>query len=284
MAKIRFMSQNQWNVTKNLENWEAMGLDCSAQCRMKGHADVFETLMPDIIGGQEVNWEMQKYLKLYCLEKNIHYASIWGHFTPIFYRTDKFEVVDSDYIYYPETMEGYEGCFNDVLSKSCNLAVFRDKRDGKVFIFANTHLWWKNGSNPDCSWYLRGSDEVRALQVKMANEMITRYQKKYGGCPIIFVGDMNSDYNGTAIRCALEECGFSHAHDVAVEFVDETAGYNGCGKQGPGHWKSSGFESAIDHILVRDIPDGAVRTFNRYSPDFYLCISDHSPVIADIEL
>ena len=70
----------------------------------------------------------------------------------------------------------------------------------------------------------------------------------------------------------------------AVDYVDETSGYNGCGKGGPGKWLTEGFEWAIDHILVRDMPEGAVRTFDRYSPDFYLYLSDHSPIIADIEI
>jgi len=284
MSKIRFMSQNQWNVTKNVEAWEAMGLDCSAQTRMKGHVDILETLMPDIVGGQEVNSDMQRFLRLYCLDRKLPYTIIWGNYTPIIYRADKFELIDSDYICYPEKMEGYEGCFNDVLSKSCNLGVFRDKSDGKVFIFANTHLWWKNGTNPASSSYQLGSDEARVFQTKLAIDMINSYQKKYGGCPIVFVGDMNSGYRAPAIQHALGEGGFSHAHDVAVEHVDETSGYNGCGKQGPGKWFTEGFEWAIDHILVRDMPEGAVRTFDRYSPDFYLYLSDHSPIISDIVL
>ena len=35
---------------------------------------------------------------------------------------------------------------------------------------------------------------------------------------------------------------------------------------------------------ARELPEGAVKRFERYSPDFYLYLSDHSPIIADIEL
>ena len=122
------------------------------------------------------------------------------------------------------------------------------------------------------------------MQVQLADQMIRKYQAKYGNCPVVFVGDMNAKYRAPALCWALGEGGYSHAHDVATDFVDETSGYNGCGPNSPGKWDTRGFEHAIDHILVRDLPEGAVKRFERYSPDFYLYLSDHSPIIADIEL
>jgi hypothetical protein len=67
-------------------------------------------------------------------EVGLNYAVHWVRYTAIFYRPEVFEVVDSDYILYPETMEGYEGSFNDVRSKSLNLAVLRVKETGKLLI------------------------------------------------------------------------------------------------------------------------------------------------------
>ena len=284
MGKIRIVSQNQWNKTPNLEAWESMGLDCSAKVRMKGHVKILGELLPDILGGQEVNSDMQKFLKLYSIDEGLSYTMIWGNFTPIIYRADKLELLDSEYLCYPEAVECYEGCFNDVLSKSCNLGVFKDKSDGKIFIFATTHLWWKNGSNPESRCYQRGSDEVRVMQAQMADKLIRKYQEKYGNCPAIFVGDMNAGYDSTVVRWVLGEGGYSHAHDIATDYVDETSGYNGCGPSGPGTWDTRGFKTAIDHIFVRDMPEGAVRRFDRYTPDAYLYLSDHAPIIADIEL
>ena len=284
MGKIRLISQNQWSYINNNETWEKLGLDCSAKVRMKGHVQILGELLPDVLGAQEVNVDMQRLLKFYSMEAKLNYTLVWGGGTPVIYRPDRLVLVDSEYLCYPEKVEGYEGCFNNSLSKSCNLCVFRDKSDGKVFIFANTHLWWKNGTNPELSWYQRGSDEVRTMQIQLADQMIGKYQAKYGNCPVIFVGDMNASYRAPAIRWALEEGGYSHAHDVATDYVDETSGYNGCGPGAPGKWRTGGFETAIDHILVRDLPEGAVKRFDRYSPDFYLYLSDHSPIIADIEL
>ena len=149
MSTLRLMSQNQWNRTDNHPYWEEKGLDCSSEVRMKGHTKVFKEIMPDIIGGQEVNKDMQLDLRFYCLEEGLPYTLIWGNMTPIIYRADKLELLDTEYILYPEEVEGFEGSFCDAKSKSANLGVFRDKESGKVFIFLTTHLWWKNGQDPD---------------------------------------------------------------------------------------------------------------------------------------
>lgn len=284
MSKLRLMSQNQWNYVDNLPNWKEQGLDCSAEVRMKGHVRVIKELMPDIIGGQEVNMHMQMYLKFYCMEEGLPYTQIWGHYTPLIYRADKLELLDTEYLIYPEYVEGFEGTFNDVRSKSCNVGVFRTKEDGKVFIFATTHLWYKNGHDPKDSAYQAGSDEVRRLQIKMALDMIGKYQQKYKNCPVIFVGDMNAEYESPAITYALQEGGFRHAHNVAAEYAHEGTGYNGCGLSGPGIWTDLPFQNAIDHILVKDVPEGSIRRFERYTPDYYLVLSDHAPVYIDVEL
>ena len=277
MSNIRLMSQNQWNCTGNLPAWEELGLDCSAAVRMKGHAKILGGLLPDILGGQEVNMHMQYYLKLYCMEMGLPYTMIWGNMTPIVYRADKLELIDADYLLYPEQVEGYEGSFNDVKSKSCNIGVFRTKEDGKVFVFATTHLWWMSSKAQP------GSSEVRRLQLAMASDRIAEYQKKYGGCPAVLVGDLNAGYHAQALRYAIDEAGWQHAHDAAVEYRHEGKGFNGCGGH-PGVWQDEPFEKALDHILVRDMPEGAVRRFDRYCAEDYVYLSDHAPVIADLVL
>ena len=278
MSKLRLMTQNQWNYTQNNEAWEALGLDCSAEVRMKGHVQIFKDLMPDIVGGQEVNINMQMFLKFYCMEEGLPYTQIWGNYTPLIYRADKFELLDTEYILYPETVEGFEGKFNDAKSKSLNLGVFRDKSSGRVFIFATTHLWWMGDHKRE------GSSEVRRRQVKQAIELLDKYQKKYEGCPIIFVGDMNARYDSPAIQYALNEGGYTHAYHLATDYRFEERGYNACGPKAPGTWQHTPFETAIDHILVKDVPDGAISRFDRYCPDYYLTLSDHAPAYIDIEL
>lgn len=281
---MRIVSQNQWNCTDNLSHWQAQGLDCSSKVRMKGHTQVIKTLLPDILGGQEVNKEMQLDLQIDLLEAGLHYTLIWGSMTPIFYRADKLELLDAEFYPYPEHLEGYDGICNDAKSKNANLAVFRDKESGKTFVFVTTHLWWKNGSDPSRRDYQAGSDQVRTWQLQAAMALVERYREKYDGCPAVILGDLNTRYHSEAIQYALHEGGYVHAHDVAVEYAHDGEGYNGCNVhyKGPGIWSSGSFEDAIDHILVKGFPADAVRRFDRYTPDDYVYLSDHAPVIADI--
>ncbi len=282
---LRLMSQNQWNYTNNNEVWEALRLDCSAEVRMKGHIQVFKDLMPDVMGGQEFNKDMQLYFGLYCQEEKLPYTLIWGNMTPIVYRADKLELLDTEYLLYPKKFRDYEGSFNDANSKACNMAVFREKASGKVFIFATTHLWWRNGTNPDYKFYQAGSDEARAYQLGLANEMIERYRARYGNCPVVLVGDMNARLGTPALTFALGEGGYAHAHDVATEYAHEGRGYCACTPRGPADkWLDGTPADAIDHILVKGLPEGAVKRFDRYTPEYYLKLSDHAPVYIDMEL
>ena len=279
MAKMRLMTQNLWVCFDNLAPWEELGLDCSAEVRMKANVQVFRDILPDVIGAQELRKDMQQYLMLACHEAGLAYTFIWAGDTPILYRAERFELLDTDFILYPEHIDGIEGSVNNNKTKSVGVAVFRDKQDGKIFVFATTHLWYKKETERP------GSDAARLWQIQKAIALIDKYQKKYNGCPAILVGDMNARYAAPNIQYALSEGGYSHAHDVATDFRHEGVGYNDCSRKGPGTaWREGPFENAIDHILVKDIGEGAISRFDRYCPDYYLTISDHAPAYIDIEL
>lgn len=285
MSKLRLMGQNQWNCTNNQEKWIEQGLDCSAETRMKGHIQVLKELMPDVIGGQEVNKDMQLYLMLYCQEEKLPYSLIWGNMTPIIYRADKLELLATEYLLYPKQFKDYEGTFNDGNSKACNLAVFRNKESGRIFIFVTTHLWWRNGNNPDYKYYQAGSNEARAYQLGLAVELINKYRAEYGDCPVVIAGDMNTGTGTPALDFIEQEAGYTHAHDLATDYRAEVSGYCSCGWNGPApKWWETPYTAADDHIYVKDMPEGAISRFDRYMPDYYLALSDHAPVYIDVEL
>ena len=284
--RIRLMTHNVWNKNFNSPEWEAKGEDCSATARVGGLLRVYRETMPDIIGGQEFSALMADLMKEGFAEAPVDYTLIWGRFTPILYRADKFELVDSAFGAYPEHMEGYEGIFNDAKSKSWNLGVFRIKESGKLFIFATTHLWWKKSPVDETSFgnnvYQAGSDEAREYQIATLAEKIRFYREKYD-CPAVLVGDLNTNYRSKAIKYLLDH-GFRHAHNIATEYADESIGYHDCFGWGyTTEYYSGPFEDAIDHILLIGEKDGAVKRFERYSPDYYFPISDHSPAFIDVE-
>ena len=285
-SRIRLMAHNVWNKDFNSPEWKDKGEDCSAPARVWGHLRVYREIMPDIIGGQEVSALMADLLKQGFEDENKNYALIWGRFTPIIYRADKFELLDSAFGTYPEKMENFEGCFNDSKSKSWNLGVFRIKENGKCFIFATTHLWWKKSpENAEAFGNTKvqaGSDEAREYQIALLTEKIQKYRAKYH-CPAVLVGDLNTDYNSKAAQYLLKS-GFHHAHDIAVEYAEENIGYHDCFPWGyTTQYYDSPFEKAIDHIFIIGENEGAVKRFERYSPDYYFPISDHSPAYIDVE-
>lgn len=278
--KLRLMSNNQWKCDKNYPEWEAKGMDCSPTVRERGFARLYAEKQPDVIGLQEVSGMMADKLVRYCREAGVHYALLWGKDTPIVYRPDKLELIDSDFALFPDEFPGHEGSFNNSKTKSWNLAVFRAKEDGKCFVFVSTHLWWKSG-NPASKNYQEGSDEARAYQLNLVMDAAEQYAAKYA-CPAMIVGDLNADYHSLAVSAALGR-GYVHAHDIATDYADEENGYHWCGRDGFVPYVPKPFETGIDHILLKGIPEGAVRRFERYTPDYYLPLSDHSPVFVDVE-
>lgn len=280
---LRLMTHNVWNRDENLPAWVENGEDCSAAARVGGLVQVYLDTRPDIIGGQEVSCLMADLLKEHCHSAGMEYTLIWGRFTPILYRADKLELLDSAFGTYPETIEGYEGSFNDVKSKAWNLGVFREKATGKVFIFATTHLWWKKeGSCELGRFYQPNSDAARAYQVELLTENIQKYREQYH-CPVVLVGDLNTGYCTKAVEKILSK-GYRHAKHIATDYAEERVGYHTCTNTGyeKTYWDVP-FEEAIDHIYLLDEPEGAVKRFERYSPEYYLPISDHSPAYIDVE-
>ena len=283
---LRIMTHNVWNRIDNAPAWEKNGEDCSAVARAPGHVRVYKETMPDLIGWQESTEPMLDAVLEGCRNEGIEYTAVWGRFTPILYRADKLELLDSRFITYPDNIDGYEGVFNDMRSKSANIAVFRVKESGKKFLFATTHLWWKRSDEKTKAErpeeYLLGSDEAREQQVKIIIDTMNEFLKRYD-VPAIILGDFNTQYNSKAIRYALDN-GFRHAHDIATEFSDDEMGYHLCFAWGyVKEYMTLGFAGALDHILVRGEKEGAVKRFERFSPEWYFPVSDHSAAFIDVE-
>ena len=278
---FRLMSNNQWRCDKNLPYWEERGLDCSAEHREKGFADFYARTMPDVIGLQEVSPLMLERLMIELQQRGLPFAAVWGRDTPTLYRTDKFELIDSAFLIYPRTIPGLEGEFNNSDTKSYSIAVFRTKEEGKIFTFMSTPLWWKS-DDPQGGHYQAGSGQARGWQMALAIDKLDEFAAQYK-CPQIIVGDLNTAYESEPIRTAFSR-GFSHAHDIATDHRDETNGMHPCGPEILGPYEPKPFKFGIDHILVRNAPEGFVINFRREMPESYLPLSDHAPIWADVVL
>lgn len=283
MTTLRLMSHNQWRCDNNQKAWEALGMDCSSAVREEGFARVYAETQPDIVGIQEISGKMTEDLMASLAARGLRYALLWGHDTPILYRPDKFELVDSTFALYPLACPGEEGEFNNSSTKSRTVAVFREKDSGKLFVFTSTHLWWMS-DDPAGKNYRRGSGAARVYQIGLAMDDIDAMRAAYGNCPAILVGDMNTPFDSPVIRAAFAR-GYRHAHDLATDYADSSRGHHACGPNGfsteehPG-----GFVKSIDHILIAGAAALHVRRFERYAPEYYMPLSDHAPVYIDAEI
>lgn len=274
------MTNNQWKNDYNRPAWETVGADCSAVVRMPGFARVFSELDADVIGLQEVSPLMLSELVENLQRKGMSYSVLWGADTPIMYKPEKLELIDSAFAFYSERIEGFEGKYNNDKTKSYTVAVFRVKDSGKLFVFASTHLWWMDG-DPSKKNYMPSSDEARAYQIDLLMDVAESFAQKYG-CPSVIVGDLNADYSSLALSSAFRR-GYLHGHDIATEYKDETNGNHYCFGDGYRGYEPLEFEKGIDHILLKGVGDDAVKRFDRYYPEYYMPLSDHFPAYIDID-
>ncbi len=106
-----------------------------------------------------------------------HYAGRSGksHNAAIFYKTEKFELLDSGRFYFSETPDlpsnGWEGDH-----RVCNWTRLRHKPSAREFFFFNAHFYWKGTIARE------KSGPLMAAQIK----------KIAGDSPVIAVGDYNS--------------------------------------------------------------------------------------------
>ena len=278
---IRLMSNNQWLCDENQPWWAERGLDCSAACREEGFADFYRTTEPDVVGLQEVSALMLEKLLRALQKRGLSYGAVWGRDTPILYRTDRLELIDSCFLIYPKEVPEQTGEFNNHDSKSYCAAVFRLKDSGCLFTLMTTHLWWKS-DDPHSDHYQPGSNAARVYQIGLAIDQLDKWLAKYN-CPQILMGDLNTPYDSAPIRAAQTR-GFSHAHDIATEYADETNGWHPCGPKVLEPYDPKPFREGIDHILLRNVPEGFVRRFERAMPESYLPLSDHAPAWIDAEI
>ena len=275
--KLRLMSNNLWWCDLNHDAWAEMGENCSNASRAPGFARLYGEVMPHVIGFQECSGRMGHTLMMHISQAGLPYAMLWGKDTPIAYRKDLFELVDSWFYLYPEEIPGLEGAFNNLNTKSYSIALLRLKETGQLLLFATTHLWYK--SDAACP----GSEDAKAWQVERLVDKLDELQGQYD-CPAVVVGDFNTWPAAKAIRAAKAR-GFAHAHDVATEFADETCGHHFCCDKGfDTQVSEGGFEKSLDHILVRGVKEGAVCRYERSYADYYMPLSDHFPLWIDMEL
>lgn len=203
-----------------------------------------------------------------------------GEHSAIFYRTDRFELIESgtkwlsdtpnsvaSYYTYkdPETGLTHRANFPRIMT----YVVLERKNDGARFIYVNTHLD-HNGENS-----VEVAERVRQGQIEILIAQIKLLQEKYGELPTMVTGDFNVEPTASAYTTMIG-AGFLDSSYVAKEGEIKPT-YNGMNNEYAG--------AIIDYIFVSPELADVVDTYTVCpSKRDGQWISDHNAIIATITL
>ncbi len=217
------------------------------------------TVKPDIIGFQEVTWVHYSYLKnaMPDYDSEILYRDefILSEGCPIFYRTDKFDKLDSGSFWLSETPEVMSKDWGAALYRVCSYIILQDKESGDEFIVFNTHLD-------------HVSDEARIEGIKVVLNKIA----EFGDLPAILMGDLNAKPSSSTIQSTKEA--FDDAHDIAIS-ADEGPTFH--------KWGTQPNRERIDYIMISKNTSAVseYRILNNCHDGVYS--SDHSSIYVKLK-
>lgn len=215
---------------------------------------------PDIIGFQEVTKFHYDYLND-CLPG---YDSILTYrddtfFTescPIYYRTDKFDLIDKGSFWLSETPEQMSKDWGAACYRICSYVILSEKASGQQFVVFNTHLD-------------HVSDEARIKGIGVVLDKIAQF----GSLPAMIMGDFNADEDSTTYQMATEN--FLDTKYQTENTMTSSTYQN---------WGEKLDNPCIDYIMVSktglavDSYKVVTTTYDGVYP------SDHFPVCVDLRL
>ena len=247
-----------------------------AETRNLMQAELHLEYMPDVIGLQESSDKVTSY---HAFLGRRGYGTVTVkvtnsngiNYTPLLYRKDKLDVVESGYYLYDD------GAGDK--SKSVTWAVFKDKNTGDIFAVGSTHFYYKSDEAGQAA---RIKD---ATQLSDVAKMIT---DKYN-CPFIVGGDYNCNINSEPFKI-MNNAGFLNFQKISPDTMDSTthhsySAYDETLKlylvpQAP----SNPYSKAIDHALLYNQSTLAAKKFRVILDDYSFLSSDHCPVMIDFDI
>lgn len=220
---------------------------------------------PDLVGLQECTYDWYKKLTKELPEYGFvgvgredgTMSKSGGESCGIFYKKDKFTLVDSGTFWLSETPETPSKGWDGDYIRICTWAIFTENTTGKQFAHVNTHL-----ENID--------DGTGMVALEKGTQMVIEKALSLE-MPVILTGDMNFAKD-TEYYNAVTAAGFRDTQDVA-EITMEGNTYHGDENDPDEHidyvFVNNGISSVKTYKIVQDTYDG------KYP-------SDHYPIYADI--
>ncbi|MCR5041487.1 MAG: endonuclease/exonuclease/phosphatase family protein [Clostridia bacterium] len=220
------------------------------------------SVRPDVLGVQEALPEWMNVLNMLLPE----YDSVGvgrdngksgllaeGEHSAIFYRKDRYNLLDSGTFWISETPDEPSYAFEADHRRVCSWAKLEEKDSKKVFAVLNTHL----------------ESTVDAARVLGANMIRDFAAENFANIPVVVTGDFNSTENGSAYRILSES--FVNSRYAAAD-SEYYPSFHDCAPE-------NGYN--LDYIMVSsEIPVHVYRTVTDGIDGRF--VSDHFPIYADM--
>ena len=210
----------------------------------------------DVLGTQEgfehQMTDLQKLLPEHaCVSFGRDDGKLKGEHVGIFYRKDRFEVLESGMFWLSEHPDKPGKGWDADLSRICTWAKLRRTPDGKPFCFLAVHL--------DHRGNLSRTESMKLL--------LSKASTLSNGAPFFLVGDFNTDQNSDAFRSLTAEGRLEDAAERAeIRYL-----LNGTANRFDPDSKT---ESRIDHVFVS--PGTRVRRFGVLTDSYRVTKEDPS--------
>jgi len=151
-----------------------------------------------------------------------------GEHTAVFYKTERFKVLDHGDFWLSETPEkpsmGWDGT---CCHRMCTWVHFIDLESGVTFYFFNTHF----------------DHQAMVARKESAKLILQKIKAIAGEKPVIFMGDLNGDHNSEWYKTLAESDLLTDTYSQAEEPYAVNGSFNGFGKRTESN-------SIIDHVFV----------------------------------
>lgn len=223
--------------------------------------DTIKKYNPDTFGLQEAHYKWMLYLR-WVLRKEYDFVGVGrddgkikGEFSPVFYKKDKYEVIDKGNFWLSETPEIPGKGWDAACVRICSYVVLKDKQTGEKFAHFNTHL-----------------DHVGDIARSEGAKLIADRADTFKEIPTVVTGDFNVNPESGAYK-TITAAGFCDARTLDPD-ANNVKTYNGF-DQNPAEM--------IDFVFVKyGFKVKSCNTITDKIDGRY--ISDHYPVLAELEI
>ncbi|WP_433324186.1 endonuclease/exonuclease/phosphatase family protein [Spirillospora sp. CA-294931] len=221
---------------------------------------------PDLLGIQEGLWHQMRgldgVLPAYDWVGMGRQGGTRDEFSAIFYRKDRFEVLDFDHFWLSDTPNVIgSATWGNKITRMVTWAKFRDRRTGSVFYHVNTH-------------FDHQSENARVKSAQLVLERARAFEKDV---PVIFTGDFNAAAKKTQPYAILTgPDAFADTWETARDHGPEIGTFGRWTTPVPGG-------DRIDWILSRGRVTTDWSEIDPFQKDG-LYPSDHYPVVAHVKI